>query len=170
MELLAVIILLGSMVIGLLGVFFSIPGTLLIFLGSGLYAVMTDFTSFPLKFLLILLTLYLLGEGLEYILVIWGSKRFGASNAAVLGAVIGGVVGTILGIPLLGIGPVWGAFLGIFAGAFIVELIIQKDLVKSLRAGAGGVIGRAGAIALKFIIALLMIGSIVFQLLGKNYF
>jgi len=161
MEILAIAILVISGLIGFAAIFFTTFGTLIILIGTILYSFLTDFLILDIKTLIILLTLYLCGEILEYVFIIIGSKRFGASNPAVIGAIIGGIVGAVVGAPLLGIGLLLGTFLGIFFGAFLVELIIQKDLVKSLKAGLGGIVGRAGSIVAKVIIAVIMFFIII---------
>jgi len=156
---LAILVIFG--LIGFAAIFFTTFGTLIILIGAIFYSFLTDFLILDIRALIILLTLYLCGEVLEYVFIIIGSKKFGASNAAVIGAIVGGILGAVVGAPLLGIGLLLGTFLVIFLGAFLVELIIQKDLVKSLKAGLGGVIGRVGSIVAKVIIAIIMFFIIV---------
>jgi len=162
MESLALIILVISIVFGFLAIFFTTFGTLIIIIGSLIYAVLTNFGILTVKHLIILLTLYFCGEVLEYVFIIVGAKKFGASNAAVVGALVGGILGAVAGAAILGVGLIPGVFLGIFLGAFLVEWVIHRDLVKSLKAGAGGVLGRIGSIIAKILIAvamLIIIGS-----------
>ncbi len=166
MEFLAITILIIFSLIGFLAIFFTTFGTLIILLGSIIFASLTDFTILDLRILVILLTLYLSGEILEYICIIIGSKKFGASNAAVMGAIIGGIIGAITGAPVFGVGVLIGTFLGIFLGAFFVELFIQKDLVKSLKAGLGGVLGRVGSIVAKVVIAIIMFIIIISSMIA----
>jgi len=163
MEILALILLMLFGLIGFAAIFFTTFGTLLILIGSILYALLTNFSIISIKTLLVILTLYLCGEVLEYVFVIMGAKKLGASNKAVIGAVAGGIIGAVLGAGFLGIGIILGTFLGIFLGAFFVEFAVHKDLVKSLRAGTGGLLGRFGSIIAKTIIAIAM-----FIILGSN--
>src|SRR4030042_7190231 len=146
MEIFALVILILFSLIGFAAIFFTTFGTFIILVGSVLYAFLTGFAIISLKTLLILLIFYLCGEVLEYVFIIVGAKKFGASNPAVAGAIIGGIVGAILGLGFFGMGLIPGTFLGIFLGAFLVELVIQRDLVKSLKAGAGGGLGRIGSV------------------------
>jgi len=157
MEILALVLLILFSLVGFAAIFFTTFGTLIILIGSVLYAFMTGFAVIPIKTLIIIFTFYLCGEVLEYVMVILGAKKFGASNAAVAGALIGGIIGAIVGVGFFGIGLIAGTFLGIFLGAFLVELSIHKDLVKSLKAGTGGVIGRIGSIVAKVAIAIVML-------------
>ena len=163
MEILALILLMLFSLIGFAAIFFTTFGTLLILIGSILYALLTGFSIISIKTLLVILTLYLCGEVLEYVFVIMGAKKLGASNKAVIGAVAGGIIGAVLGAGFLGIGIILGTFLGIFLGAFLVEFAVHKDLVKSLKAGTGGLLGRLGSIIAKIIIAIAM-----FIILGSN--
>ncbi|MFH1414457.1 MAG: DUF456 domain-containing protein [Candidatus Omnitrophota bacterium] len=170
MELLALVILTISILVGFLAIFFTTFGTLIIIIGSLLYSAMTDFSILTIKNLVILLTLYLCGEVLEYVFIIIGAKKFGASNAAVVGALIGGIIGAVLGAGILGVGLILGTFLGIFLGAFLVEWSIHKNTIKSLKAGAGGVLGRLGSIIAKVIIALVMLTIICLKVFNLHSF
>ncbi len=161
MEILALIILVIFSIIGFTAIFFTTFGTLIILLGSIIYSSLTDFLVLDPRILIILLLLYLCGEVLEYVFVIIGGKRFGASNPAIVGAIIGGIAGAILGTPVFGVGIVLGTLLGIFLGAFLVEFFIQRDLVKSIKAGLGSVLGRIGSIVAKVVIAIIMFFLIV---------
>jgi uncharacterized protein YqgC (DUF456 family) len=155
-NILAISILVIFCLAGLAAIFFTTFGTLIILIGALLYALITGFSVFNLKTLIILFTLYFCGEVLEYIFVIMGGKKLGASNAAVAGAIVGGIFGAALGTAFFGIGLIPGTFFGIFLGAFLVELFIRKDVVKSLKAGTGGILGRVGSIGAKLIIAAVM--------------
>jgi len=161
MEALALVTLVIFSLVGFAAIFFTTFGTLIIFAGTCLYAFLTNFNILGLETIILLFVLYLLGEALEYLFVIIGAKRLGASNKAVIGALVGGIIGAILGVGFLGVGILLGTFLGIFLGAFLVELTIHKDFVKSLKAGVGGVLGRFGFIIAKVIIAAVMLGVVV---------
>ncbi|MFH0827019.1 MAG: DUF456 domain-containing protein [Candidatus Omnitrophota bacterium] len=156
MEILALTILILFSLVGFVAIFFTTFGTLIILVGSLFYAFVTEFSVLGPKTLLVLLVLYLVGEVLEYVFIIVGAKKFGASNAAIVGAIIGGIVGAIAGVSFLGIGLFLGTLFGLFLGAFLVELIIQKDLIRSLKAGAGSVLGRLGSVFAKVLIAIAM--------------
>jgi Protein of unknown function (DUF456). len=137
----ALLLLIIFSIVGFAAIFFTTFGTLIIFAGGILFALLTGFKIVTFNALLILLAIYLVGELIEYLFVILGAKKFGASNAAVVGAIVGAIPGAMIGAAFFGVGIILGTFLGIFMGAFLVELIIQKDLVKSLKAGTGGILG-----------------------------
>ena len=167
MEVLALVIVTLFSLIGFAAIFFTTFGTLIILIGAILYALLTNFFVITVKTLVILLIFYLAGEALEYISIIFGAKKFGASNKAIVGALIGGILGAILGSAFFGIGLIVGAFAGIFLGAFLVELIARRDVVKSMKAGAGGVIGRIGSIIAKLIIAVVMLFIMFYKIIIK---
>lgn len=168
MEILATAILIIFGLAGFAAIFFTTFGTLIILAGSVLYAFMTGFSIVSLKIILILSAFYLLGELLEYALVILGTKKFGATNAAVIGGLAGGILGAILGVMFFGIGIILGTFVGIFLGAFLLELLVKRDVIKSLKAGTGGVLGRIGAIAAKVIIAIIMFAILAFNIIRNS--
>jgi hypothetical protein len=168
MEIAALIILILSSLIGFAAIFFTTFGTLIIMIGAVVYTLMTGFTVLKLDTIIALLTLYLCGEVFEYLFIILGAKKFGASNAAVGGAIVGGILGALIGSLSLGIGLIMGTFLGIFLGAFIVEYILLKDTMRSLKAAAGSVLGRVAAIAAKVVIACAMLAIMIINILRQN--
>ena len=156
METLALVILLICSILGFGAIFFTTFGTLIILIGSLFYALMTNFSILNMQALVILLMLYLIGEISEYLFIIAGAKKLGASNLAVAGAFIGGIVGAALGALFFGIGLFLSTLLGVFLGAFVVEFTMQKDLVKSAKAALGGTVGRILSIGAKVMIAIAM--------------
>ncbi len=78
---------------------------------------------------------------LDFIVPVWGTKKFGGSKAGTLGAGIGVLIGLFFGPP--------GLILGPFLGAFIGELLAGKDQKTSLRAGFGSFLGFIFGVAMK---------------------
>jgi uncharacterized protein len=70
---------------------------------------------------------------LDYIVPIWGTRKFGGSKYGVRGATVGLVIGLFLG-------PA-GIIFGPFAGAFVGELIFKDDVKYALKAGIGSLLG-----------------------------
>ena len=158
MDITALILLGIFTVAGLAAIFFTSIGTLIILIGAVIYALMTGLAVLEVKHLILLSVLYLCGEAAEFLLSVWGAKRFGASNRAVVGALLGGIAGAIFGAALFGVGIFLGTLLGIFLGAVAVEYLAHKNWRRSFKAGTGGVLGRVGAIGVKVLIAVAMIG------------
>ena len=136
--------------IGLAALIFGLPGTFIILAASLLYAWYGGFEEITLKILVILVILVLIGELIEFLLGIAGSKKYKSSNKAIVGSIIFAIVGGIMGAPFFfGVGAVIGAFVGAFAGAIAVELLLGKSLTESVHSGWGAFFGRvAGTISM----------------------
>ena len=130
MEAIALTILILFSLAGFLAIFFTTFGTLIILLGTCLYAILTNFSILTVKSLVIIFILYFFGEVSEYLFIIFGAKKFGASNVAVIGALVGGILGAIFGIGFLGVGVILGTFLGIFLGAFLATYLLTASLMR----------------------------------------
>ncbi|MCK4919468.1 MAG: DUF456 domain-containing protein [Bacteroidales bacterium] len=82
---------------------------------------------------------------LDYIVPIWGTKKFGGSRTGTWGAGLGLVAGLFF--------APFGLIIGPFLGAFIGEIIAGKDEKSSLRAAFGSFIGFLTGVILKFIVS-----------------
>ena len=156
MEFLAYAVLILLCLAGFISVFFTGPGTLLVFLGALIFAFMTRFSVFDLWTLLILLAFYLFGEFLDYAAMVVGAKRLGASNTAIVGAFAGGIFGAVIGSGIFVIGIIPGTLIGIFLGAFVLEWIVRRDWKQSLKSGIGSLVGRVGSLVAKGVVLLCM--------------
>lgn len=83
---------------------------------------------------------------LDYIVPVWGTKKFGGSKYGSWGAGIGLIAGLILG------GPV-GIIIGPFLGALIGELIAGKNKSESFRSAFGSFLGFLTGVLLKLIVS-----------------
>lgn len=90
----------------------------------------------------ILLFFVVLVTVLDYIVPIWGTKKYGGSKRGVWGATIGVVVGLFFG-PL-------GIIIGPFLGAYIGEISLGKQSKDALRAAWGSFVGFLLGVGLKF--------------------
>ncbi len=150
---------------GLVWSLFSGMGTLLIFLGAVFIGLATDFQAINITVLAILLSLFLAGELLEYLLVLIGARSFGATRKAAWGSLAGGLIGLGLGLfGTFGIGLIPLTILGIFLGGFCVELMDQRGVKQAIKSGAGGIDGRLGAIVIKVLITSAMIALVLWAL------
>lgn len=82
---------------------------------------------------------------LDFVVPIWGTKRYGGSRSGTIGATIGLLAGLFFG-PL-------GIIAGPFIGAVLGEMISGKDQRSSLRSGFGSFIGFLTGIILKLIVS-----------------
>jgi uncharacterized protein YqgC (DUF456 family) len=130
-----------------------LPGTPLILAGSLLYAVVTDFDPIGVGRLLILTGIAALAYSLDYLAGAVGVKKLGGSRWAMAGAVVGAVVGIFFG-PL-------GIILGPILGAVGLELLVSRELGTSVRSGFGTVLGMLFGLAIKFSLAVVMVGLFI---------
>ncbi|MDP8233361.1 MAG: DUF456 domain-containing protein [Candidatus Saelkia tenebricola] len=161
METLITVIFLILTFLSFIFIFFGGFGNFLIFLFSFLYAVLTGFNIISTKVLIALALVYLTGEIFEYVFIILGARISGAGKKAAFGAIIGGIIGAALSLSFFGAAVFPLTVLGIFLGAFLVELKEKRDFLKALRAGIGSFLGRFGAVFFKMVIGLLMIIIII---------
>ena len=129
------------MLIGIIGCLVPVlPGPPLSFLGIILLHV-SSFGDFSNTTLLIFAAITIVVSILDYIVPIWGTKRFGGSKYGTRGATIGLIIGIFLGPAGIIIGP--------FAGAVVGELIFKDDMKYALKAGFGSLLGFMTGIGLK---------------------
>jgi len=131
-------------ILGLLGAFLpGLPGPPLSFTALILIQ-LTSNPPFSENFLIIMGVIMVVVSVLDYIVPVYGTKKFGGSKQGVWGSTIGLIVGVVI-LPLMGIviGPfgLIGIILGPFIGAYIGERISGKDSDSALKAAMGSFIG-----------------------------
>ncbi len=136
------------MLLGIAGCLLPVlPGPPLSYLGL----VVVHFTRFAeiSRNLFIILGIVAVGVTLiDYLVPIWGTRRFGGSKYGMRGAMVGLIIGLFLG-------PA-GIILGPFIGAVVGELIFRDDIKYALKAGFGSLLGFLTGIGLKLAASLLM--------------
>jgi uncharacterized protein YqgC (DUF456 family) len=147
------------MLVGVCGLIFpAMPGAPLLFLGMVVAAWAEDFAYVGTGGLVALGFLALLIYSADILAGMFGAKKFGASNRALLGAAIGAFVGIFFGL--------FGILAGPFFGALIGELSNRRDLYASGMSGLGATLGLLlGAIA-KLTLAFMMLGLFAWLRLG----
>lgn len=128
------IIMILVMLLGVLLVPLSLPGNWIIVAASILYGFFFSFDQGQTSFFWvvgILIFLAALGELIEFVVGLLGSKPLKVSNGAIISAFFGGILGAIIGVPIFLIGTLLGIFLGSFLGAFIYEWIVLKEAKKA---------------------------------------
>ena len=139
----------------------GLPGTWLMI---GAMAVITWWQPNGVDFfdpgtLIALVVLAGIGELLEFLSGVIGSKQSGGSKWGAGGAMVGGLIGGIAAtfmIPIPIVGSIIGACLGAFAGALIAETAGGQSLKPSLQIGTGAAVGRLLGTIAKLVIAVVM--------------
>jgi len=152
----AVLLLVGAIVLGLLMIPFGMPGTLILFGAALCYYLLVPGGGIGLTTVIIIGVLMAIAEGLEWVLTTRFTRKYGGSRRAGWGAIIGGMVGGFMGVPIPIVGPVIGAFLGAFIGAFAFEWSRGTPTQGSARVAWGAFLGRVAAAAMKVAIGLVM--------------
>jgi hypothetical protein len=143
LETIAVIIGSIFVLLGIAGCVLPIlPGPVLSFLGLLLLALLKQFSP-PLTptLMIVMVILTVVVTIGDYIIPLWGAKRYGTSKWGIWGSVIGMAVGIFF--------SPFGMLLGAFIGAVATEWVAQKERGKALKAGWGVFIGSLAGTALK---------------------
>jgi len=152
-------IVLGSvlMLAGLAGCILPlIPGPPLAYIGLLVLQLRTD-PPFTTKFLIIWAVITIIVTALDYVIPLYGTRKFGGSKYGIWGCTIGLIAGLWLG-PL-------GIIIGPFIGAFIGEFIAQNNSTHAFRAALGSFIGFLFGTLLKLIVCLVMVWYFVTALI-----
>lgn len=129
------------MILGIIGCLVPVlPGPPFSFIGL-ICLHLTRFGHFSSVTLITLGSIAVVVTILDYIVPVWGTRRFGGSKYGIRGATVGLIVGIFLG-PL-------GIVLGPLIGAFIGEMIFKDDLGYAIKAGFGSLLGFLTGIGLK---------------------
>ena len=121
----------------------AIPGPPLSYV-SLLLLQATRFADFSVKFLLITATVTVIITIVDYILPVWGTRKWGGSRAGIVGAVFGVLIGLFF-LPV-------GVIVGPFAGAVAGEIIAGRNTNAALRSGFGSFVGFLLGTAMKLAI------------------
>ena len=136
------------MILGIIGCLVPVlPGPPLSFLGL-LLLHFTKFGHFTTWTLIIFAGIAVAVSVLDYLVPIWGTKKFGGSKYGTRGAAVGLVVGLFLGPVGIIIGPLIGAFIG--------EMIFKDDFNYAFKAGFGSLVGFLTGVGLKLAASFVM--------------
>ncbi|MEA3495266.1 MAG: DUF456 domain-containing protein [Bacteroidota bacterium] len=138
-----VLIVIGAvlLIVGIAGCFVPvIPGPPISYI-SILLLHFTEAHQFTDKFLIIAALLTIAVTVLDYVVPIWGTKKFGGSKKGVWGSTIGLIIGLFFG-------PI-GIILGPFVGAVIGEMIDGKEFKPALKSGFGAFLGFVAGVIMK---------------------
>lgn len=129
-----------------------VPGSLIVWLGVITHRLwMGADDSVTWKIVIIGGVLTLFGQLADFVMGVWGARRFGASWKGAVGAFVGAFIGFFIPPPLfwLIVGPIVGAVIG--------ELAAGRSFREGGKAGFGTVVGGVLAFALKFGISVCVI-------------
>jgi uncharacterized protein YqgC (DUF456 family) len=149
MEWLWIVLGVAFILVGLAGSILPLlPGPPIAFAGR-LLQQLRDPNPFTAKFLWIWAAIVVVSAVLDYLIPIWGTKRYGGTKY--------GVWGTTLGFLLaFWMGPL-GVILGPFIGAFVGEMVGGQTSRKSLKAAWGSFVGFLLGSLLKIILCFVML-------------
>lgn len=134
---------------GIVGCFLPVlPGPPLAYLGL-LIQQLKSSSPFSTRFLIVFLLITVVITLLDYIIPVYGTKKFGGSQYGVWGSTLGLLIGLFLG-------PI-GIIAGPFIGALIGELIAATDPAQALKAATGSFIGFLAGTFLKLAVCFVMI-------------
>lgn len=146
--------------------FLSIPGNFIIFLNVAWYSLVTNSDKLSFSFLLTLFVIAVAIELVEYLIIAFGARRFGASKLGVVAAILGGISGSISGFffsPVMG--AIIGGFIGVILGTLSIEMIRGRSIRESVNATFGAVIGRVGGLTIKAIGSVTMVVLVASKIL-----
>lgn len=145
------------MILGIIGCLLPVlPGPPLSYLGIILLH-FSRFADFSSTLLITFAVITVVVTILDYIVPVWGTKKFGGSKYGTRGATVGLIIGFFLGPLGIIIGPLFGAVVG--------ELIFKDDMKYAIRAGFGSLLGFLTGIGLKLAASFAMTFYFVKELL-----
>jgi uncharacterized protein YqgC (DUF456 family) len=146
------------MLVGVVGTVLPIiPGTILIFAGALLYALVEGFQSVGWPTLVVLGILAAVATTADLWASSIGAKLGGASGWSVLIGLVGGLVGLVVfNLP--------GAIIGAVLGVLLTEIVRVGDWRLALKAGSGWVVGWALSTVVQLGVGLIMVAIFVWQL------
>jgi len=146
MDILLIILGCFFLLIGLAGCIVPIvPGPPLSYFGIILLH-WTSKVQFDQRFLITWALLVVGVTLLDFMVPIWGTKKFGGTKRGTWGATIGLILGLFFFPPI-------GIILGPFIGAVTGELTQSEDLKKALKSGVGSLLGFLLGTGLKFAVS-----------------
>lgn len=149
MDILLLILGVAGLLVGLAGAVLPLPGPPLSYAGL-LCLHFSKYAQFSQGVLISLGILTAVVAVLDYYVPIWGTKKFGGTQAGAWGATAGVVIGFFI-IPAIGV------FLGAFLGALVGELIGGAKFNDALKSAIGSFVGFLTGIVMKVLLCLIMI-------------
>ena len=157
MDVLFLLIGIVFILLGIVGCVLPIlPGPPIAYIGL-VFVQLTSSSPFSSNFMILWALIAIGVTALDYIIPIWGTKKFGGSKYGTWGAMIGLILGLFV--------PPIGIIIGPFIGALVGELIYGRKSNEALRSGYGALIGFLLGTGLKLITS----GIITFYFFKESY-
>jgi hypothetical protein len=118
----------------------------------------TDRYHFSNEFLVLWAIITAVVYGMDLVIPVWGTKKFGGSKYGIWGSVTGLLAGFLFFSP-------FGIIIGSFVGAVIGELFAGKDSGAALKSGFGSFAGFVAGTVLKLIASGMMTWYFVKELI-----
>lgn len=146
------IVILFTMIVGLVGLFFVvIPGLTIIWISALTYGILTGFNTLSIILFILITALMLLGNVLDQLLMGAKAKKSGASWSSIFISTGAAFIFSILF-------PPFGGLIAALIALMVLEIIRLKDWRKATQSSKEMAIGCLSAIALRFLIGMVMIG------------
>lgn len=146
------------MLVGILGSFLPVlPGTPISWVGLFLLH-LTKAVPDDWVFLGITLGVAIIVFTLDYIIPVWGTKKFGGSRWGMIGTTLGLLIALIF--PILGF---FGIIIWPFVGALVGELINKADQKTALKAAFGSFLGFLTGTFIKFMVTVIFLGLFIYK-------
>ena len=111
---------------------------------------------FSTQFLLIWLGIVIVIVVLDYVIPIWGTKKFGGTKYGMWGCTLGFLAAFWMG-------P-WGIIIGPFLGAFIGEMMANPDSSKAFKSALGSFVGFLLGSFLKIVACFMMLYYLIISI------
>lgn len=124
-----------------------LPGPPLGYLGLLIQQFKSD-PPFSVKFLIVWAVITILVTVIDYVIPLYGTRKFGGSKYGIWGCTVGLLAGIFF--------APWGIIAGPFVGAFVGELLSTNKSGPALKAAIGSFIGFLFGTFLKLVVSALM--------------
>jgi uncharacterized protein YqgC (DUF456 family) len=155
--------------VGLLLDLIGLFGNWIILAAVALAWLLTGNAYFGIWGFVILTVLAILGEVVEAIAAGYGAKKFGGGGKSMIAAIVGCIGGAIVFTPLIPIplvGTLIGAIVGSFAGASLVEYLIEnRHHSEAVKVGFGAALGKVAGVFGKMLTGCAMVAVIMSDIL-----
>ena len=132
----------------------ALPGPPLSFIAI-IVVQFSRFASFSTRELIFLGALAAIVQVLDFVVPVWGTKKFGGTKYGTWGSVIGLIAGLFF-LPAFGPFGIFTILGGPFLGAYIGEKLAGQDSTKATRAAFGSFIGFLAGTFMKIVAAIII--------------